>query len=75
MSPTTSNSESSSHNQSAIPGLVSGLLAVGVITAVSVISVIVVIVVVKRKQGRRKLNFEKGCSIACLKYNYIVVYA
>ena len=50
-------------SQSAVPGVVGGLLAIGVIIAVSVASVTVVMVVVKRKQGRRKLNFEKGYSI------------
>ena len=48
------------NSQSAVPGVVGGLLAIGVIIAVSVASVTVVMVVVKRKQGRRKLNFEKG---------------
>ena len=69
MSPTTSNSES--NPQSPIAGVVSGLLAIGVIIAVGVASVTVVVVVVKRKQGRRKLNFEKGCSM--LKYRSVCI--
>ena len=67
MSPTTSKYSS----RSAIPGVVGGLLAVGVIMAVSVASVAILVVVVKRKQGRITLNFKKGCSI--LKYRSVCI--
>ena len=49
-----------SNTQSAIVGVVGGLIAVGAITVISVASVVIVImVVVKRKTER----IMKGCSI------------
>jgi hypothetical protein len=60
---------SSATSESTIPGVVGGLLAVGVITAASIALVIILVMVVKRKQGRIT-SIEKGCSI-----QKIVVYA
>ena len=64
MSPTTLESNS----QSAISGVIGGLLAIGVIVAISVASVITIMVVIKRKQGRITLKFKKGCCIRLLYY-------
>jgi hypothetical protein len=48
--------------ESAIPGVVGGLLAIGVITAASIALVIILVIVMKRKQGRITI-IEKGSSI------------
>jgi hypothetical protein len=53
---------SSATSESAIPGVVGGLLAVGAIMAASIALVIILVMVVKRKQGRITI-IEKGCSI------------
>jgi hypothetical protein len=60
MSPATLNSEP--NTQSAIPGVVGGLLAIGAIMATSIALVITLVMVVKRKQGKIT-SIEKGCSI------------
>jgi hypothetical protein len=59
------------NSQSAIPGVVGGLLAIGVIMATGTALVIILVMVVKRKQGRiTSIEKCKGCSI--LKFETVV---